>query len=301
MPWFNVDDGFAVHHKTVKAGNAAVGLWVRAGSWCAQQLTDGFVPTHMVSVLGTPAQARKLVEAGLWMPTEGGFQFHEWSGQGRNPTRNEVLEKRRRDADKKAKARESKGQISENPQLETACPPGTQQGLPLGIPEGVRSTTPLPSNKDNDSLRSSSPDVPKSINAQTVTGAWVDAFREGTGQSPNRNMSGQVGREVKKLLDNGADPEVLLQAAEEIGLKGRSTVEREYLPLVARSRMKVVKSDDELDPDAILGPDYWSPPPMPADVEGDPAKRKAWIEKTKAERLQERLKEARRVIARRAA
>ena len=33
MPWFNVDDGFAFHRKAVRAGNAAIGLWTRAGSW----------------------------------------------------------------------------------------------------------------------------------------------------------------------------------------------------------------------------------------------------------------------------
>jgi 5-methylcytosine-specific restriction endonuclease McrA len=89
MPWFNVDDGFAFHRKAVKAGNSAIGLWTRAGSLCAQQLTDGFVPAEMVKVLGTAAQARKLVAAGLWVEVEGGFQFHEWTEYQR--TRDQVV------------------------------------------------------------------------------------------------------------------------------------------------------------------------------------------------------------------
>ena len=57
MPWFKVDDNLAFHHKVVAAGNAAMGLWVRAGAMCAQQLTDGFVPDHMVNTLGSKALA----------------------------------------------------------------------------------------------------------------------------------------------------------------------------------------------------------------------------------------------------
>ena len=86
MPWFNVDDGFAFHRKVVAAGNAAIGLWARAGAWSAGELTEGFIPDHMVSTMGTLAQARKLVTVGLWTTVEGGYQFHEWSDDGRNPT-----------------------------------------------------------------------------------------------------------------------------------------------------------------------------------------------------------------------
>jgi len=43
MPWFKVDDTLAFHAKVVAAGNAAMGLWVRAGAHSMQQLTDGFI------------------------------------------------------------------------------------------------------------------------------------------------------------------------------------------------------------------------------------------------------------------
>lgn len=33
MSWFKVDDHLAFHRKTLAAGNEAMGLWVRAGSW----------------------------------------------------------------------------------------------------------------------------------------------------------------------------------------------------------------------------------------------------------------------------
>lgn len=108
MPWFKVDDDLAFHRKIVAAGNAAVGLWTRAGSWCAQQLTDGFVPAHMVPLLGTTTQAAKLVKVGLWVEVDGGFQFHQWNENGRQPTSQSVRESRERAAERQAKWRAQK-------------------------------------------------------------------------------------------------------------------------------------------------------------------------------------------------
>lgn len=92
MPWFKVDDQLAFHRKALMAGNAAMGLWVRAGSWCANQLNDGKVPDGVVPTLGTRVQAKKLVEAGLWCKEADGFRFHDWPQW--QPTKAEV-EKRR--------------------------------------------------------------------------------------------------------------------------------------------------------------------------------------------------------------
>jgi hypothetical protein len=88
MPWFKVDDNLAFHAKAVAAGNAAMGLWVRAGSWASQQLNDGYVPAHVAALLGTPQQAAKLVKVGLWHEVDGGFSFHEW--EERNPKKEQI-------------------------------------------------------------------------------------------------------------------------------------------------------------------------------------------------------------------
>lgn len=89
MPWFRVDDNLAFHSKTLAAGNAAMGLWVRAGSWSMQQLTDGHVPDHVAKQLGTRAEAKRLCDVGLWTANpDGGFDFHQW--EGRQPTAADV-------------------------------------------------------------------------------------------------------------------------------------------------------------------------------------------------------------------
>jgi hypothetical protein len=112
MSWGKVDDNLAFHPKVVAAGNAAMGLWVRAMSWSAQQLTDGFVPKEIALTLGTAAQAKRLVTAGLWstMNTRDfcGFQFHEWEHY--QPTREDVLRRRSEGTERQRRSREKRSQ-----------------------------------------------------------------------------------------------------------------------------------------------------------------------------------------------
>jgi hypothetical protein len=104
VTWFRVDDGFAFHHKAVGAGNAALGLWVRAGSWCSQQGNDGVVPAHMVKALGgTRKDALALCAFGLWDDLEDGrFAFHDWLNY--QPSAAEVRADRLAKSEKKAEA-----------------------------------------------------------------------------------------------------------------------------------------------------------------------------------------------------
>lgn len=84
MPWFKVDDKLHSHRKVRKAGKAALGLWVLAGSWCMDNDYDGFVPAEIIKVWGcTNRDAERLVEAGLWKVAthkgEEGWRFHDWT------------------------------------------------------------------------------------------------------------------------------------------------------------------------------------------------------------------------------
>lgn len=78
MPWFYIDDDMAFNRKIVAAGNAAVGLWSRAGSWSRKEGTNGFIPTGMAKSLGTASQIKALVDNALWHKVPGGYQFHQW-------------------------------------------------------------------------------------------------------------------------------------------------------------------------------------------------------------------------------
>ena len=49
--WFKVDDGFCMNPKTAMLSNDATALWLRSGTWAAQQLTKGRVPANMIPLL----------------------------------------------------------------------------------------------------------------------------------------------------------------------------------------------------------------------------------------------------------
>lgn len=78
MTWGKVSDRLHSHSKARRA-REAMALWVLALSWCAAELTDGFVPADMPELLipGGDAMAERLVAVGLWERAEGGFRFHE--------------------------------------------------------------------------------------------------------------------------------------------------------------------------------------------------------------------------------
>jgi len=111
VTWFKVDDSLAFHRKTVAAGNAAMGLWVRAGAWSAHQMNDGIVPASMVKSFGaTPAQVKSLIEVGLWLEEDGAFVFHDWEKY--QPTSTEVRAERLRKSEIRAKAGRAGGLAS---------------------------------------------------------------------------------------------------------------------------------------------------------------------------------------------
>lgn len=104
ITWFKVDDGFWSHPKTATLSDAAVVLWVRAGSYSSQHLTDGVIARPVLRLVGTAEAAAELVAAGLWLEHPDGWEFHDW---GEYQETSETVKKRREDArDRQARARE---------------------------------------------------------------------------------------------------------------------------------------------------------------------------------------------------
>jgi hypothetical protein len=96
MAWFKVDDGF--HHsakvlsipRDIRA--EALGAWIIAGTWSADNMTDGFIPTGVLfdwPISGKATEA--LTTAGLWILVDGGVQFHDWCEY--QPTREQLESK----------------------------------------------------------------------------------------------------------------------------------------------------------------------------------------------------------------
>ncbi|MFI1166510.1 hypothetical protein ACH4UM_23640 [Streptomyces sp. NPDC020801] len=89
MAWFALDDGFDTHPKVRKAGNAAVGLFVRLGVHATKHLTEGHLDGDIVTAYGTAATIRKLLAVGMLhepghscprcpQPAEGGYYIHDY-------------------------------------------------------------------------------------------------------------------------------------------------------------------------------------------------------------------------------
>ena len=207
MVWFKADDQLSRSKKVLRIPRRyrmqAMGLWILAGTWSAGELTDGFVPSHMLDELGgTAAQAKRLVESGLWSEVAGGFQFNSWSDF--QPSSNDVREKRARDAERKQKAREEKRrratQAADQGRSEDvrADAERTDRGVlteSTRSPQSVRSTRPDPTRPDPFiNTASSSPNG-----------------EQGDGKSASQDFHHppELGPTVRRLLAAGHDPTVV--------------------------------------------------------------------------------------------
>ena len=217
MPWFRIDDNLAFHHKVVAAGNPAIGLWARAGALCAQQLTDGFVPEHMIAALGTKAQADRLVKVGLWDRTDGGYAFHEWAE--RQPSKVDVqaeraaARERMREyrAKRKGTSQEASSQVSDERSPEQTENFGVRSPAVRETFGNPDPTHPIPTHPDPPkdyepadagsgavAPRAKSAKVARvdDPNAQTLIAEWIDHC----GARPPARVIGQVSKEVGAML-----------------------------------------------------------------------------------------------------
>lgn len=116
MPWFSVDDGFYDHPKVIELQSSpgwekAMALWVLCGSWASKHLTDGQIPRSIASRMGgDEASIELLISSGLWKKNVTGFCFHDWSS--RNPSKKDVLERRRKTAERVNRFREKKSDVT---------------------------------------------------------------------------------------------------------------------------------------------------------------------------------------------
>ena len=121
MPWFKVDDSFHSHPKVLAAGNEAVGLYVRCGSYAAQHLTDGFIPEQTVQSFGGLNSSRgadgtladALVKTKLWRRTRGGWIMPDYLDF--NPSKEAVENERRAKAERQKRWREGQRRRVTNP------------------------------------------------------------------------------------------------------------------------------------------------------------------------------------------
>jgi len=138
MAWFKVDDRFAEHPKVLHAralgGFGPLGLWLAAGTWSNTHLTDGFIPEPWVQINQGTEFAEFLVDAGLWLRVEGGWEFKDFTEY--QPSKAEVEAKR---AETSA-ARSAAGKASATKRQQSGNKRGTNREqtfnpVPVPVPE----------------------------------------------------------------------------------------------------------------------------------------------------------------------
>ena len=97
MAWFKVDDGFYTSQKVLmiprEHRHNAIGAWVIAGTWSADNMSDGVVPWFVLSELGVSDEAiHWLCTVGLWIREgDASVRFHDWCDY--QPTKAELRAK----------------------------------------------------------------------------------------------------------------------------------------------------------------------------------------------------------------
>ena len=129
MPWAKLDDNFHAHPRTLQAGLEANGLYARALSYCAQYLTDGFVPAEWTEAQGGKKPAARLVETGSFEAIEGGYLVVGYLDY--NPSREQVETERARERGKK-----SRGKSTQTRPGSPGDSPGEHRGEVVEIPRG---------------------------------------------------------------------------------------------------------------------------------------------------------------------
>jgi hypothetical protein len=110
MPWVKLDDRFPSHRKIALLPDRAFRLHVSAICWCSENLTDGRIGDRelplVAHIRGLKATAKQLEDAGVWDRTDDGWVIHDFLDY--NPSRDQVLAERKKNAERQEKFRRRK-------------------------------------------------------------------------------------------------------------------------------------------------------------------------------------------------
>lgn len=109
LPWIRMDTNVAANDKIADLvdqygvkGKAAGFVYLCALGYCGGHETDGLIKKSSLKFIhGTVGDAAILVEAGLWLPTEGGWQIKNWGTRQVVGAEQQVISTLRSEAGKK--------------------------------------------------------------------------------------------------------------------------------------------------------------------------------------------------------
>jgi len=234
MAWVKIDDQFADHPKASEAGPLGIAMQVAGLCYANRHLTDGFVSVsvarRLLDFTGLAEEMlndhdpddshveafrinhlwviEKLVSAGLWEDTEGGWQIHDYLEY--NPSRADTLAKRAADLERKKNPQRPPANSARNP---NGIHKDSKRPVPDPVPvEESRETAvslaaPSSPRQEAPDLRLVRPAPKPKDTPQPVNPLW-DALVEGIGITPTTtNERSKYGKVVRELRDLGATPE----------------------------------------------------------------------------------------------
>lgn len=299
MAWFKVDDKLHSAPKLLsiprKYRLAALGLWTISGSWSADQLTDGKVPDYMVEEWGgTKTLVEWLVKSGLWVKVDGASQFKNWGEY--QPTRADIEAEREKNREKLRKWRErNQGGNSDVTGLHTGFEPDSNPAPDPTRPD----PTPIKELSSEISDEIPRPDIDNLLDL-------LDTCLEQNGfKKPSRTKKNADA--ARLLLDKDG------YKVEQVAWMIRWSTNHEFWRSNIMSMSKLREKFDqlkaqagvgakapsagfngEIDVDAILGRDVWTPPAPPAGL--TVAEEIDWKKQQRAAHVAERIEEAKKKL-----
>ena len=297
MPWFKVDDKLHSAPKLLsiprKFRLSALGLWTIAGSWSADQLTDGRIPDYMVEEWGgTKTLIDWLVKAGLWVKVEDGTEFKNWGEY--QPTKADIEAEREKNREKLRKWRERN-------QASNQDVTGLQTGFEPDSNPAPDPTRPDPTNKEE--AKASSGELRADVEYLCVF--LADRIEANGSKRPEITKAWRD--EARRMIDRDSrDPakaENLIRWCQQdtfwrknILSMGKFREKYDQLRLAAMEDWEKNKTaaspDGEINVDAVLGRDVWTPGTPPEGL--SMAEEIEWKKQQRAEHNAARLEEAKR-------
>jgi hypothetical protein len=211
VPWFKVDDKHHDHRKTRRAlrgvrgkrrDAGAMGLWELAGSWCADNLMDGFVPTDELYRWDDDAEvlAGRLVDAGYWVTDEregeAGYRFLNW--EEHQPMKADVEAKRQAAKERMARIRATPRSGSGDVRANDAA--GSQ-----------RPSRPVPTRPDPEAKTRAVALIDDRLDVLRICKHLADRIEENGAKRPNVGKAWLTA--ARLMLDNDGRPEAEVHQA----------------------------------------------------------------------------------------
>jgi len=248
MAWAKIDDQFFMHPKVIAAGRDARDLYLAALTYAGAQLTDGFIPDGALPLVGAmaqvpevPACVERLVEVGLWEPTDGGHMIHDYLEY--NPDGAEVKAKRKANAKRQADWRDrNRGADGRYEGRDEECDTDPRNTVSNGVTNaghnGVSVSTPSPSpspspSQDTTSATARAREVLASSEPEPPVRDPLWALLERFGVMPSSREADQVWRDLR---DMAGDEHLFRLALQEAIDSGTTPIPRYVRPILERCK-----------------------------------------------------------------